>query len=103
MADDFVPESGVKKVNNTFILPDGMAWNLKKRDFVHESGNFYTQFIAVNVTELYKKREEMMREAQAELAAVALAAAEKVLQSSLNEEASRNMLDQFLSEEGQTK
>ena len=60
--DDFTPLSGVKKINRTFILPDGKAWHLKKNKILHESGNFYTQYIAVNVTELYKKREEVTQE-----------------------------------------
>lgn len=48
-------------------------------------------------------REQMMRGAQAELAQVALAAASKMLGSSVDTEANRNMLDQFLSEEGSKK
>ena len=60
--DDFVPLDGVHRINRTFILPDGNAWHLKKRSFVHESGNSYTQYIAVNVTELYQRREEVLRE-----------------------------------------
>ena len=60
--DDFTPIKGVTKINRTFVLPDGKAWHLKKREFVHEGGNAYTQFIAVDVTELYKKRVEVMHE-----------------------------------------
>ena len=60
--DDFTPVNEVKKINRTFILPDGNAWHLKKRSFVHESGNSYTQYIALNVTELHKTREELMLE-----------------------------------------
>lgn len=48
-------------------------------------------------------REQMMREAQAELAQVALAAASKLIGSSVDAEANKNMLDQFLSEEGSQK
>lgn len=60
--DDFAPLIGVKKVNKTFILLDGNAWHLLKRNFVHGSGNSYTQYIAANVTKLYRKRVELMQE-----------------------------------------
>jgi len=60
--DDFTPVSGVAKLNRTFILPDGKAWHINRREFLHESGNAYTQFTAVDVTELYEKREEVIRE-----------------------------------------
>ena len=60
--DDFTPAGDVAKLNCTFILPDGKAWHINRREFVHESGNSYTQFTAVDVTELYKKREEVMQE-----------------------------------------
>ena len=46
-------------------------------------------------------RDQMMREAHAELADLALAAASKVLGSSVESDANRKMLDDFLSEEGQ--
>ncbi|MBQ1947806.1 MAG: hypothetical protein II359_04270 [Clostridia bacterium] len=62
--DDFIPMSGVKKINRTFILPDGKAWHLSRRSFIHESGNAYTQYVAVDVTELYQTREELMKETQ---------------------------------------
>jgi F-type H+-transporting ATPase subunit b len=45
-------------------------------------------------------RDQMMREAHAELADLALAAASKVLGSSVESDANRKMLDDFLSEEG---
>lgn len=62
LKDDFTPMSGVKKLNRTFIFPNGKAWHINKRELVHDSGNAYTQFVAVDVTELYEKREEVMRE-----------------------------------------
>lgn len=62
LEEDFTPVSGVKKMNKTFVLPDGKAWHINRREFVHESGNAYTQFTAVDITELYEKREEVMRE-----------------------------------------
>jgi len=60
--DGFTPMSGVAKLNRTFILPDGKAWHITRREFVYESGNAYTQFVAADVTELYEKREEVLQE-----------------------------------------
>lgn len=45
-------------------------------------------------------REQMMRGAQAELADLALAAAEKLIGKNIDDDANRKMLDDFLSEEG---
>ena len=42
----------------------------------------------------------MMRDAQSELADVALAAAAKLIGKNIDDEANRKMLDDFLSEEG---
>jgi len=63
-ADDFIPAIGVQKDGKVFILEDGSAWQLEKRIFAHESGECYTQYIAADVTELYKKRVELTRENQ---------------------------------------
>jgi F-type H+-transporting ATPase subunit b len=48
-------------------------------------------------------REQMMRSAQSELAELALAAASKVLGSSVDGNANKKLLDDFLSEEGSDK
>lgn len=72
-ADDFSPLSGVTKEDNIFVLADGTAWHLEKRMVTHENGNVYTQYIATDVTDLQKNREELiednaqLRKAQMEL------------------------------------
>lgn len=62
LADDFVPASGVRKDGKTFILADRRAWQLEKRIFTYESGECYTQYVAADVTDLYKNRVELTRE-----------------------------------------
>jgi NADH:ubiquinone oxidoreductase subunit 6 (subunit J) len=72
-ADAFSPLSGVTKEDNIFVLADGTAWHLEKRMFTHENGSVYTQYIAADVTDLQKNREELiedntqLRKAQMEL------------------------------------
>lgn len=72
-ADDFSPLSGVTKEDNVFVLADGTAWHLEKRMVTHENGSIYTQYIATDVTDLQKNREELiddnaqLRKAQMEL------------------------------------
>lgn len=61
-ADGFVPVTGARKDGKVFTLPDGSAWQLEKRSFIHESGNCYTQLIATDVTEFQKNRVELTRE-----------------------------------------
>ena len=62
LADDFIPNSDAKKDGRVFVLSDARAWHLEKRIFTHESGNKYTQYIAAEVTDLYKNREELEKE-----------------------------------------
>ena len=45
-----------------FVLADGSAWHMEKRSFAHESGNWYTQFIATDVTELHQNRLDLQKE-----------------------------------------
>ena len=61
-ADDFSPLSGVTKEDNIFVLADGTAWQLEKRMVTHENGNVYTQYIATDVTDLQKNREELIED-----------------------------------------
>lgn len=61
---DFLPTDGVRKNGKVFILENGSAWQLEKRIFTHESGESYTQYIAVDVTDLQKSRVELTRENQ---------------------------------------
>ena len=62
LADYFIPMDGVVKDDHIFILSDGTAWQLEKRIFEHESGDIYTQYIAADVTDLQRNREELMLE-----------------------------------------
>ncbi len=62
LADHFIPMEGVVKDDHIFILSDGTAWKLEKRIFEHESGDIYTQYIAADVTDLQRNREELMLE-----------------------------------------
>ena len=62
LSDDFVPIAEVRKDGKVFILDDGVAWQLEKRTFTHESGESYTQYIAADVTDLQKSRVELTKE-----------------------------------------
>jgi len=62
LSDDFIPAEGVRKDGKIFVLPDGSAWHFEKRTFTHESGNVYTQYIAVNVTDLHATQVELTQE-----------------------------------------
>lgn len=62
LAEDFMPSVGVYKDGNVFILPDKKAWKIEKRSITDEKGNFYTQYVAADVTDLNRNREELMKE-----------------------------------------
>lgn len=62
LLDDFIPAAETKKDGVVFIFPDGKAWHLGKRNFNHENGAVYTQFVATDVTDLHENRVELMRE-----------------------------------------
>ena len=61
-SEDFVPAEDVRRDGKVFVHRDGRAWRLKKRQFLHESGVPYTQYVAIDVTELYRNRLELMQE-----------------------------------------
>ena len=62
LSPDFIPISHVQKEGKLFILDDGSAWQLENRSFTHESGDRYTQFIAVEVTDLQNSRVQLLKE-----------------------------------------
>ena len=62
LSEDFVPMEGIVKDGKTFILSEGSAWHLEKRNFVHENGDVYTQYIALDVTDLQRKHVELTEE-----------------------------------------
>jgi len=62
LADDFIPVADVQRSGKVFIRSDGRAWQLEHRSFTHESGNRYTQYVAIDVSELQKNRTELQQE-----------------------------------------
>lgn len=60
--DSFTPTANARKDGKVFILDDGRAWQLEKRNFTHENGDRYTQYIAADVTDLHKNRVELTKE-----------------------------------------
>ena len=62
LSDGFSPLAGVIKEDNIFVLPGDTAWHLEKRMFTHENGSVYTQYIAADVTDLHKNREELIED-----------------------------------------
>ncbi len=73
LAEDFVPAEGVVKDGKVFTLLGGTAWQLEKQIVTDEKHSAYTQFVALDVTDLQQNRVELIDEnnqlhrAQAEL------------------------------------
>jgi anti-sigma regulatory factor (Ser/Thr protein kinase) len=59
---DFVPAVGVRKDGGVFVLKDSSVRQLKKRIFTYEDGERYTQYLALDVTDLYETRVELLQE-----------------------------------------
>ena len=62
LSEDFISNTGAYKDGNVFILPDKKAWKIEKRSIADEKGNIYTQYVATDVTDLNRNREELMKE-----------------------------------------
>lgn len=62
LSDGFCPAEGVRKDGKVFVQAHGNAWQLEKRLFSDERGVLYTQFVALDVTDLYGKRLELVKE-----------------------------------------
>ena len=62
LAADFIPIEGAAKDGKVFTVTDGKAWQLEKRTIVDEDQGTYTQFVALDVTDLQKKRVELTEE-----------------------------------------
>lgn len=62
LSEDFISYTGAYKDGNVFILPDKKAWKIEKRSIADEKGNIYTQYVATDVTDLNRNREELMKE-----------------------------------------
>ena len=57
-----LPEgSAAVRDKDTFLLPDQSAWSFTEREICDRDGNSYTQFLAANVTDLYRAAEELDR------------------------------------------
>lgn len=56
LSEGFVPAAGTVKSGKMFTLPDGTVWNLEMRTITRARGEAYTQYIAMDVTELEKNR-----------------------------------------------
>lgn len=73
LLEAFIPINGAGKDGKVFTVPDGSAWQLEKRTVTDEYGGIYTQFIALDVTDLQRNRVELteennqLRRTQAEL------------------------------------
>jgi anti-sigma regulatory factor (Ser/Thr protein kinase) len=71
--EDFIPIDGTVKGSNIFTLQSGRAWQLEKCTVTDEKGGEYTQFVALDVTDLQRRRMELteennqLRRTQAEL------------------------------------
>ena len=60
--EDFEPIDGVVKDGKVFTVSDGRAWQLEKRTVTDETGGIYTQFVALDVTDLQRNRVELTEE-----------------------------------------
>ncbi len=73
LENGFVPSEGVTRDGKVFTLYGGTAWQLEKRTISDGKQGYYTQFIALDVTDLHNSRVELteenieLRRVQAEL------------------------------------
>lgn len=61
LVEDFVPSNGIRKDGKIFQRGE-LVWQLEKRIVQDENGGQYTQFIALDVSDVYQNRMELMRE-----------------------------------------
>lgn len=62
LREDFQPVEGVKKEGKLFLLPDQTVHQLDKRTVSYEDGSLFIQFVATDVTELYRTGMELKQE-----------------------------------------
>lgn len=58
----YEPVTDARREEDVFILPDGSAWHLDSRNVSDDDGERYTQFVALDVTDLYKNRLELIHD-----------------------------------------
>lgn len=51
-------ENGVRRDGDFYLLPDGTVWHFLRKDIAAD-GNAYIEYIASDVTELHRKREQL--------------------------------------------
>jgi anti-sigma regulatory factor (Ser/Thr protein kinase) len=62
LGEDFALMDGAVRDGKIFTVPSGKAWQLEKRTVMDEKGGVYTQFVALDVTDLQKRRVELTEE-----------------------------------------
>lgn len=60
--EDYNPVTEARREEDVFILPDGSAWQLDARVIADDGRECYAQFVALNVTDLYKNSLELERD-----------------------------------------
>ena len=61
-SEDFIPIEGAEKSGKVFSLSNGRIWQLEKYNIAYESGNVYTQYVVMDVTQLQNNRMELLEE-----------------------------------------
>lgn len=62
LMDNFKPSDGTKKEGNVFILSNKSAWQMEKRIITNDDGTVFTQYVASDVTDLYRNQKELIKE-----------------------------------------
>lgn len=62
LSENFKPVSGAAKEGNIFSISSGKTWQLETQIITYENGDFYTQYIAYDITDLQRKRVELTEE-----------------------------------------
>lgn len=60
---DRPPQSGVARDGDLYLLPDGTAWHVTGRQIDAEER--FTEYVAADVTELYKRKQDLRRSTDA--------------------------------------
>lgn len=52
-------KSGVMREKNNYLFPDGKVWKITKKSVIDENEDEYTEYLAFDVTELYRRKQEL--------------------------------------------